>query len=164
MDLQQFSDALSSTGFSQSIQMASWAIPAIQTVHILALSLVMAAALVLALRVMGNGLVEEPLPRLAARFTRLIWWLLLVLFASGALLISAEPHRTLTNPVFYTKMVLLVAVSLLTLWLAAVAKRDPARPPIVLRLAAVASLLMWTGIIFAGRLIAYYDPFSFQDP
>lgn len=159
MNLTAFNDWLSSTGFSQAIQTTSWSIPVIQTIHILALSLLVTAALILALRISGAGLRAEPLPQVAARFGRLIWWLLALLLVSGALLIIAEPHRTITNPVFYAKMIMLAAVSVLTLGLSAAARRNPAGPSALLRVAAAASMLLWVGIIFAGRFIAYYESY-----
>jgi hypothetical protein len=83
VDLYQFSDWLSSTSLSQAIQLNLGVIPAIQTVHILALSLLFAAALILALRFAGRGLAAEPLHLLAARFTRLIWLMLVMLADFG---------------------------------------------------------------------------------
>lgn len=159
MDLLQFSDRLSSTGFSQAIQTNMWAIPAIQTVHILALSLLFAAALLVALRFAGRGLAAEPLHQLVARFGRAIWWLLAVLAITGLLLITAEPHRTLTNAVFYAKMIMLLIVCLLTLWLIAVARHQHERVSSLHRAAAALTVLLWMGIMIAGRFIAYYETF-----
>lgn len=159
VDLHQFSDWLSSTGFSQSIQTTTWAIPGIQTVHILALSLLFAAALLLALRFAGMGLLAEPLASLAGRKARLIWILLVVLLVSGSLLIVAEPGRTLNNPVFYAKMVMLLLVAALTLWLSLAARRLEYRPGPLLVMGAVLTMALWTAIIFAGRLIAYYESY-----
>ena len=158
MDLHQFSDWLSATSFSQAIQVTSWAIPGIQTVHIIALSALFACALVIALRFAGRGFAIEPLSRLAARYSTAIWLLLLVLLASGSLLIIAEPGRTITNPVFYLKMSMLAVVALLTLWLSRVARRD-ARPAPLHVFAAALTMLLWTGIMFAGRFIAYVESY-----
>jgi hypothetical protein len=157
LDLRQFSEWLSSTSFSQKIQITTWAIPGIQTVHIISLALLFACALVFSLRIAGRGLASEPLPLLAARFTRAIWYLLALLLVTGALLIVAEPGRTITNPVFYAKMVMLVIVIAVTLWLAAVARRQFERPSGIHVVLAVASMLLWIGIMFAGRLIAYVE-------
>jgi cytochrome bd-type quinol oxidase subunit 2 len=148
---------LSSTPFSVAIQGRSWAIPTIQTVHILGLALVLTAALILALRFVGVGLTSEPLAQLARRYTRLIWILLLVLLASGVLLIVAEPGRTITNPVFYLKMCLLATVILVTLWLASAARRYGDSPPGLHKLLAGITLVLWIGIIFCGRFIAYFE-------
>lgn len=159
MDLNQFSDWLAATGLSQWIQTHSWAIPSIQVIHIIALSLLFAAALVVALRFAGRGLAAEPLHQLARRFTRAIWLLLVVLAASGILLIVAEPHRTVTNRVFYLKMIMLALAILVTLWLAASARHQHERVSGLHRAGAALTILLWIGIMFAGRFIAYYESF-----
>jgi cytochrome bd-type quinol oxidase subunit 2 len=159
VDLHQFSDWLSATSFSQLIQTTSWAIPAIQTVHLISLALLFACALVFSLRIAGLGLESEPLNLLAARFTRAIWWMLLLLLLTGGLLITAEPGRTITNPVFYAKMVMLAAVVVITLWLSAVARRQFERPSGLHVLMAVVGMLLWIGIMFAGRFIAYVESY-----
>jgi hypothetical protein len=157
VDLHQFSEWLSATPFSQRIQITAWAIPGIQTVHIISLAVLFAAALMLSLRIAGRGLASEPLAPLAARFTRAIWILLLLLLVSGSLLITAEPGRTITNPVFYAKMIMLAIVIVITLWLSAVARR-PLRVPSGLHVfMAGVSMVLWVGIMFAGRFIAYVE-------
>ena len=154
MDIHQFGDWLAQTGPSQAIQASTWAIPAIQSVHILALGLIFTTGLLLSLRFAGLGLTAQPLAQLAARSMPRIWWLLLLLLVTGGLLITAEPGRTITNQIFYVKMILLAAVILVTLWLAAVAKR--VEKPTGLHVAGAAlAVLLWGGIIFAGRFIAY---------
>ena len=148
---------LTSTSLSQLIQTTSWAIPGIQVVHIVCLATLFALALNLSLRVAGWGLSAEPLASLAGRFVPAIWICLAVLLLSGSLLIIAEPFRTITNPVFYLKMSLLVVAIALTLWLASVARRRPEKPaPLHVAVAAL-SMLVWAGIIVAGRYIAYAE-------
>jgi hypothetical protein len=150
-------DWLSSTALSQLFQRTSWAIPGIQVVHIVCLATLFALALNLSLRIAGRGLATEPLASLAGRFVPAIWICLVVLFLSGALLIIAEPFRTITNPVFYLKMSLLVVAIALTLWLASVARRARERPATLHVAAATLSMLVWAGIIVAGRYIAYAE-------
>jgi len=157
--MHQFSDWLSATAFSQAIQVTSWAIPGIQTVHIAALATLFACALVLALRFAGRGLAAEPLHQLAARFVPAIWLLLLVLLVSGALLITAEPGRTITNPVFYLKMIMLALVAAITLWLGRAARRELERPSSLHVFAAALTIVLWAGIIVAGRFIAYVESY-----
>jgi hypothetical protein len=81
-----------------------------------------------------------------------------VLAVTGGLLITAEPGRTITNPVFYVKMILLAAVILATLWLTAAARRVQ-KPGALHLLIATLAVLLWIAIIFAGRLIAYIDSY-----
>ncbi len=150
-------DWLTATPLSQAIQTTSWAIPGIQVVHILCLATLFALALNLSLRIAGRGLAAESLASLAGRFVPAIWVCLGLLLLSGALLILAEPFRTITNPVFYLKMSLLIVAVALTLWLASVARRQAAKPTTVHVAAAALSMLVWAGIIVAGRYIAYVD-------
>jgi hypothetical protein len=155
MGLARFSSWLSTTAPSQLIQTTSGAIADIQIVHILCLATLFALALNLSLRIAGLGLAEEPLPRLAGRFVPAIWICLSVLALSGALLIIAEPGRTITNSIFYIKMSLLVVAIGFTIWLASVARRAGVTPTRVHVAAAGVYMLLWVGIIFAGRYIAY---------
>ncbi len=150
-------DWLSSTSLSQLIQTTSWAIPGIQVVHIICLATLFALALNLALRIAGLGLAAEPLASLAGRFVPAMWICLVVLLLSGALLIIAEPFRTITNPVFYLKMSLLMVAIALTFWLASVARRRPEKPAPIHVAVATLSMLIWAGIIVAGRYIAYTE-------
>lgn len=159
VNLHQFSDWLSNTPFSQAIQVTSWAIPAIQVVHIICLAALFATALMFALRIAGRGLANEPLHVQAPRFTRTILVLVLILLVDGALLITAEPGRTITNPAFYAKMVMLALALLITLWLAKASRRQFEKPAGIHVAAAAFSMLLWTAIIFCGRFIAYIESY-----
>jgi hypothetical protein len=157
MNMRSVIDWLTATPLSQLIQSTSWAIPGIQVIHIVCLATLFALALNFSLRIAGRGLAIEPLASLAGRFVPAIWICLVVLFLSGALLIIAEPFRTITNPVFYLKMCLLIVAVAITLWLASVARRQLQRPRAVHVAAAALSMLIWAGIIVAGRYIAYIE-------
>jgi cytochrome bd-type quinol oxidase subunit 2 len=159
VDLHPFSDWLSNTPFSQTIQVTSWAIPGIQTIHILALATLFATALMFSLRIAGRGLSTEPLQSQAPRFARAIWFLLAILLATGVLLIIAEPGRTITNPAFYAKMIMLALAIAITLWLTSVARRQFGSPGGLHIAAAAISMLLWIGIIFCGRFIAYVESY-----
>jgi hypothetical protein len=150
-------DWLTATPLSQVIQTTSWAIPGIQVIHIVCLATLFALALNLSLRIAGRGLAVEPLASLAGRFVPAMWVCVALLLVSGALLIIAEPFRTITNPIFYLKMSLLIVAVALTLWIASVARRQPEKPTALRVAVATLSMLVWAGIIIAGRYIAYID-------
>jgi hypothetical protein len=81
-----------------------------------------------------------------------------LLLVTGALLIIAEPVRSLPKPVFYIKMSLIVVVLVMTSVIAVRARRAEragATPP-VSKTIAVVYMLVWCSIIVAGRMIAYY--------
>jgi hypothetical protein len=155
MSLIAFSHWLSSTPLSQIIQRTSGVIACIQVIHIICLATLVGLALNLSLRVSGHGLTAEPLRSLAARSIPAMWICLGLLLVSGSLLIIAEPLRTIRNPMFYTKMSLLLVAIAFTVWLSSVARRQSEEPTATRVAAAALYMLIWAGIIVAGRYIAY---------
>ena len=152
---------LDQTPLSQAIQATDWIVPAVQTVHILAIATVAGSALMIDLRLIGVLGADQALKDVSSRFLPFVWWPLLILLATGAILVVGEPPRSLKNPVFQLKMTLLVAAIVVTGLLQLLLQRDPAFGGSGRRRAAVTiavlSMLLWSGIIFAGRWIAYYS-------
>jgi len=132
-----------------------------QSLHILALSVVFGSGLMISLRLLGVGASGRSVSILAQ--TLLPWMRggLIVLVLTGLLQLIAEPARELGNTLFWLKMGMLVCVLVLTVWFgrtvraSAVTLDSAVTRPASARLFAVASLLLWVGIILCGRLIAY---------
>jgi hypothetical protein len=153
-----FYHSVTATALSQFIQRTHGVIAGIQMVHIVCLACVFALGLALALKLAGKGFDSESLDSLSRRFVPAIWIFVALLLVSGALLIIAEPIRSLPKPVFYIKMSLIVVALIITSAIAARARRAEragATPP-VSKTVAVVYMLVWCSIIFAGRMIAYY--------
>jgi hypothetical protein len=159
--LDSFCTWLAATPVSQTIQTVGWIIPAVQTVHILAVAAVVTSALMINLRLLGVRGRDQSVAGVARRFLPFIWWPLPLLLATGAVLIVAEPARSLQNPVFILKMVLLLAAAGVTLacqlpmrgdrafWELSAGRKRAAK------LIACASIPLWVAVICAGRWIAY---------
>jgi hypothetical protein len=158
--MNSFLDAVGRTPLSLAMQNASWTISTIQSVHILALAVVFTSAAAVDLRLLGVLGRGQPLHRLTDRFFPAVGWGLLLLAATGLLLIIAEPTRALLNPYFQIKMAAVALVGGLTWGLGRAVARHPERwaAPEHRRAAkaiAIASLALWGLIIIAGRWIAY---------
>ena len=91
---------LADTTLSHVLQDVEWLVPAIQTVHILAVAVVMASVVLVTLGVFGLHGREQPLARTVARFAPAVRLGVPVLLLSGLLMIAAEPDRALPNPAF----------------------------------------------------------------
>jgi uncharacterized membrane protein len=146
------------TALSQVIQNTPWIVPAVQTVHILAIAALMACMLMINLRLAGIAGCEQPLARVCARFSPLLWWALPVLLASGAILIAGEPARALKNNIFQIKMLLVIAAIAVTRYITAALKSNAAHWNGRARAATLVALIsasLWVAIVFAGRWIAY---------
>jgi hypothetical protein len=160
--LQSFSAWLEATPLSSIVQNVGWIIPLGQIVHILCLSIVLSSVVLLDFRLLGVGSARVSIAGMARRFTPWIWSALVLMALSGSVLIVGEPKRDLLNPVFWTKMGLLVCAIVVTLsfqysinrnakyWDASRSSRLPAR------LLAVVSLGLWLAIAVCGRFIAYF--------
>ena len=145
---------LAATKLSVALGSIEWIVPVVQTLHILLIAVVASSALLLDLRLLGAGSQRQSLAQAADRFLPALWWALPGLALTGAILIIAEPERELTNPAFGAKMALLVVAIAVTLWfrrrLSGTGWSQSGA-----RLVGIASLLLWVGIVVAGRWIAY---------
>jgi uncharacterized membrane protein len=156
--------ALQGTWLSGLISSVGWIIPFLQVIHILAISSVISSVFLLNLRLLGLWGREEAAEAAARRLLPFIWWPLPVLLITGALLITAEPARSLENPSFAIKMALLVVAIGLTLLCQ---RRYVTAPAMAVshgwrgaaaRGLGIASITVWVGIVLAGRWIAYTQP------
>jgi uncharacterized membrane protein len=158
--LNDFCVWLDQTALSQIIQSRAWIVPTVQSIHILSFGLVVASALMINLRLTGIFGRDQTLDRISARFLPFIWWPMLVLLATGAIMIIGEPARALKNPVFQVKLVLVIAAVVVTCIFQRM-RRNPAfgeatdGPRVAPRVLAAVSMALWVSIIFAGRWIAY---------
>ena len=150
------------TVFSDTTQLATWLIiPLSQTVHILGVAVVMIAIGMLNLQMLGIRVSRESFAELSARWMPWIWAALAVLFITGAVQTIAEPTRELMNNTFRIKMIMLAIAVVITVVYRAQVRKDPnywersgERRTLAYTLASL-SLVLWLGIVAAGRLIAY---------
>ncbi len=135
-----------------------WVFPFVLILHTVGLAFLVGANIAIDVRVLGfaRGVPLRPL----ARYHRVMWAGFWSNAVSGVLLLTAYPTHSLSNPLFYVKL-LLIAVAL---WLAgAIRARLPegavlpaAGPPAsALRTLAIVSLVCWALGITAGRFLAY---------
>ncbi len=168
MSLQEFAAGIQSTSLSTALKSVSWIVPTLQSVHILMIGVVFVSILMISLRVLGRVRADEPLVRVWNRFAPFLWSGVAVMAVTGVVLTIAEPVREFMTLSFRLKMLLLV----ICIGSAAAfgrSVRGAARvagvatgvePPLPagVRLAAVATLVLWIAIIFLGRAIAYDTP------
>jgi hypothetical protein len=100
----------------------------------------------------------RPLGAVTRLFLPPIWPVLLILLLTGSLLIIGEPRRSLVNTTFYIKMSLLLIAIVPTVLLQRTILASPGffeKRQTAIRALATVSILVWSGILFAGRWIAY---------
>lgn len=137
--------------------------PIVQTVHLLSISAIMGSIVLIDLKVLGLVLPSQTVTELVRRLMPWTWCALPLLAVSGAVFFFARPQSYLFNPVFRLKFSMLAPAILL----AAVFHRASAKDAsywdashgrrVSAKIIAALSLLLWIGIVLAGRWIAYAD-------
>ena len=146
-----------STALHESLYMY----PLIESTHVLTLCLFAGSTVMLDLRLLGVILRQVPVSEFVER---LLPWTRIgfaVMVITGLLLFYAIPVRSYQSVWFRSKMIMLVLAGI-NIWVfhyrvyPRVADWDAGvRPPWPARRAAIASLVLWAGIIVTGRFIAY---------
>jgi uncharacterized membrane protein YgdD (TMEM256/DUF423 family) len=160
--MKQFAFWLSTTSPSVFIQEHNtWAIPTIQSVHIVGIAMVMGSVLMIDLRILGWGWTDQTLRQTTSRFGPWLTGSLWLLLATGALMVIAEPVRELVTLSFWLKMALVAVGALVAMTFQRTLRRHEQqweetlvhRPSI--KALAILTFLIWACIIVLGRLIAY---------
>ena len=159
--LVEFSLWVSDWPFALWLQSHFYAIPTFQTVHILSIAVLFGSTLMLNLRVLGLNGTDQNLEAAFRRYRPWMWSALLVLVASGVILLISEPVRNMVNSVFWIKMSLLLVAVLGTLWFQHSLRDRMDTWDIspgghaTLRTGAIFLTILWCLVIAGGRWIAY---------
>lgn len=158
--LYPFCQWLSNTAVSRFVQDEEWIIPTVQSVHILAIGILLSISGLINLRVFVGAMAEVSLADTVKSCAPWIWGALLVLACSGAILIVGEPVRELVNPAFQLKMALLVLAIAVTAYVHKRLTHVPlahgsAVRSTGMRVLVLSTFLIWLPIAAAGRWIAY---------
>lgn len=152
---------LEATPIAAAVRESPWLYPMIETTHIFGFVILVGAAAMFDLRLFGfsRNLPVDETARHVLPWSRAS---LLAVVPSGFLLFMSDATGKWANPAFRLKMVLLLLAGLNALlfhrWtFRSVAGWNQNAPsPARAKVAAVASLLLWAGVISCGRLIAYF--------
>jgi hypothetical protein len=152
---------MANTEWSIALHESLYMYPLIESTHVLANMLFVGMAIIVDLRLLGWTLKQVPVSEV---LDRVLPWAkvgAVIMVTTGALLFYAIPVRNYHNIFFRIKVVLLILAAL-NVWVFhnRVEKRiadwdlDPVAPPAA-RFAAGASLVLWSSVVVAGRMIAY---------
>jgi hypothetical protein len=161
MSLLGFCQWLESMPASIALHESIWGYPIIESVHVLTLCLFLGFTIMFDLRLLGATLVATPVSEVTRRLMPWITAGFVVMVTTGALLFFAIPVKTYLNIFFRIKVAFLVLAGVNVAVFQRTVSRsmqqwdlDPV-PPFRARLASGVSLVLWAGIVVAGRMIAY---------
>lgn len=151
---------IAATPLSVFLREAAWAYPLLEIAHILGLALVVGSIFSFDLRVLGLN-ASLPVKALGRHLLPWVWGGFGLNAVSGALLFVSNPVEFAANPALLAKLGLIVLAGINALFfqmrvVPSMEQWNCGSPaPAHARVSAVLSIVLWLGVIVAGRMMAY---------
>lgn len=152
---------LEASPLGTTITESEWMFPTIETIHVLALTLVVGTIAMVDLRLLGVSARRISAVQLAREMLPWTWIAFVVAAISGSLMFVSAAAKYYTNVPFRIKMVLMLlaginmAVLHFGAWRGAKTWEMSLPTPLAARAAAGLSLVFWIGIVVSGRWIGF---------
>jgi uncharacterized protein DUF6644 len=157
----EFCQWLEQTSIGAAIRQSLWLFPAVETVHLLGLAALVGIITVLDLRLLGWAMPQRRVSQVAAQLIPWAWFGFGVQVVTGVLLFSSEAVKIYGNPAFRVKMLLLLLAGVQAVIFQTVVSRklptwdDQPSLPVAAKVMGLVSILLWLGIVTAGRFIGF---------
>jgi hypothetical protein len=161
MQLDNALDWLQATAFAKAISEDEILFPWIESVHVLAIVLVVGTITIVDLRLLGVASLDRAVGRLMRDVLPWTWGAFVTAAITGTLLFSSNARTYAHNFFFQGKLVLLTLAGLNMAIFHIVAMRDVWRwgttrqTPLAAKAAGAASLLVWMAVVAFGRWIGF---------
>jgi hypothetical protein len=152
---------LNDTSLAEAIRDSVWIFPAIETVHVIAIALVVGSIMRLDLRLAGLLWRNRPVTEVSGQMLPWTWASFVVAAIFGLLLFASKPFTYLQILFFDVKMFLIVLAGLNMVIFQHVIFKGVAKwdrspmPPTAVRVAGSLSLAFWLSVLVCGRLIGF---------
>jgi hypothetical protein len=154
-------DALGSSSLGEFMAANPAAFPAVETLHVLAITTVIGLIAIVDLRLIGLAAASYPVTRLTRDLLPATWIAFAIAVVTGALLFTSQPVLYVGNTAFRLKMLLIAAAGINMLVFHRITMRDIAAwdisgpVPGAVRFAGGFSLLLWIFVVAFGRWIGF---------
>jgi len=156
-----FCQWLENSSWATAIHQSLWLFPMLETAHLFGIISLVGATSALDLRLIGLTMKGEPVSKIAGRLLPWAWAGLTIQVVTGFCLFASEATRCFDNKAFRIKMVMLVLAGLNALLFHQTVYRrvttwdEAPATPLGAKFAGCCSILLWFGIVAAGRWIAF---------
>ena len=161
MDIAGLLASLEASRIAAAIRNTPVVFPLIESVHVIALTLVFGTILIIDLRLLGLASTRRPFSAVAADVLTWAWGAFALSVVTGALMFITNAPGYYANVYFRAKMALLALAGVNMFVFEFTARRSlpdwdrlPAAP-VSGRVVAAISLALWIGVIFLGRWVAF---------
>jgi hypothetical protein len=152
---------LENSALANNIRENDLLFPLIESVHVVAICLVVGSILAVDLRLLGLASLNRPVSRVSHGILPLTWGAFVVAVASGGLLFISNATKYLGNGFFVAKLCLIAAAGLNMAMFHFISAKDlprwenDRRPPLPARLAGGVSIVLWIAVVACGRWIGF---------
>lgn len=158
MDALSFCHWMEQTAVGAGIRESLWLFPAIETLHLVGMIVLVGTAAAFDLRLLGWAMRERSIADVGGQLLPWSWAGFAVQVVTGGLLFSSEAVKCYGNLAFRVKMVLLLlaGVNALIFHKNANSRREVnGAASMGAKVAGCFSLLLWLGVVTAGRFIGF---------
>lgn len=161
MQLHDFISYFEDSGLADNIRENDLLFPLIESVHVVAICLVVGSILAIDLRLLGLASINRSVSRVTGGILPLTWAAFAVAVASGGLLFISNATKYLENGYFVAKLFLICAAGLNMAVFHGISARNLSRwengttLPLPARLAGGLSILLWVSVVACGRWIGF---------
>jgi hypothetical protein len=153
-------NSLQDSPVSTWIAESTWAFPALEVVHIFAISMVFGTIAIIDLRLLGLASTKRPYSEMARELLPWTWAGFLIAAACGSILILSRPAGYFEKADFRLKFVCMALAGLNMLVFQLVTSRsvagwDRGTPPLAAKMAGAFSILMWIGVVYFARMTGF---------
>lgn len=154
-------NTLNDTDWAVFMRESSWAFPAAESIHVVAIALVVGLIAVVDLRLLGLASVEHALTKLMRDILPWTWGAFCVAVTSGVAMFISQPALYFENTAFRIKVLLLLLAgcNMLYFHLVTFGRIDgwdkSKSTPLAAKFAGGASLTFWVAIVILGRQIGF---------
>jgi hypothetical protein len=155
MDLLETFQQLESSGLGLYVRESVWLFPAIEAVHLLGLSLLGGAVLLVDLRLLNAGLTGTSAAVLARAARPWLTAAIVLMVATGVPLFLSEAVKCYYNPSFWVKIVTFPIAIVFTYFVRQRVAEADSTSRAVAALTGTASMALWFVVAGAGRWIGF---------
>ena len=161
MDIQSLLQTLQDTALATLIRESDSGFPALESLHVIGIALVLGSIVVVDLRLLGIAAHRPGALRLIKEMLPFTWVAFVTCVVTGVLMFMANATTYADNPMFLGKMGLLALAGLnMAIFHLGAFRRihewdTSLPPPTQARIAGFSSLALWIGVIVLGRWIAF---------
>ncbi len=143
------------TRMSLYIKSTTWVFPLVETIHILALAVLLGSLFLIDLRLLGIAIRKWSPAQILEQLHSLINYSVVVILVTGVILFIAEPRKLFDSAAFGPKMMILALAIIFQYTLYPQVRNMRTQIPIWGRLLALVSLGLWFSVAVCGRAIGF---------